>query len=88
VTQGGGNSENISPVTMAAAVRARHRAETELPTPDALAGMAIGAAKGADMSPAQIRHLAATAIDQAQQISYLLGKLAGLLDGDREGGPR
>ena len=39
-----------------------------------------------DMSPAEIRQLAASAIAQAQQVSYLLGKLAGLL-GEEEGRP-
>lgn len=33
-----------------------------------------------DMSPEDIRRLAADAIKQAQQVSFLLGKLATLLD--------
>lgn len=36
---------------------------------------------GTDLSMAQIRQLGAVVVDQAQQISYLLGQLAGL-DGD------
>jgi hypothetical protein len=34
---------------------------------------------GEDMTPAEIRRLAASAIEQAQQVSFLLGRLAGLL---------
>jgi len=38
-----------------------------------------------DMSPDDIRKLAANAIRQAQQVSFLLGKLATLLDEPQEG---
>jgi hypothetical protein len=37
-------------------------------------------AAGKDMSAEEIRCLAAEAMDNAQRVSYLLGKLAGLLD--------
>lgn len=40
-----------------------------------------------EMTPAQVRELAAETLTQAQQVSFLLGKLAGLLD-DGEGDPR
>jgi hypothetical protein len=36
------------------------------------------------MSPADMRRLAAEALVKAQEVSYLLGKLAGIL-GDRPG---
>ena len=39
-----------------------------------------------DMTPAEIRALAAQAISQAQQVSRLMGRLADLLEGDRGGG--
>jgi hypothetical protein len=76
----GGADDPISPDTLAAVARARRRAEDEMPTADTLAGLTVGAARGDDMSPAEIRFLAANAISQAQQISYLLGRLAELVD--------
>ena len=39
-----------------------------------------------DMTPAEIRDLAAQAISQAQQISRLMGRLADLLEGDSGSG--
>jgi hypothetical protein len=84
LTCGGDPDDGISAVTRAAAFRARQRAAREMPTPDALAG--LSAAQCPDMTPAQIRRLAATAIDQAQQISFLLGRLASLLDDGEETG--
>ena len=74
-------------MTMAAAQRARQRAANEMPTPDALAGMV--AAQGGSLSRAEIRSLAAEAIANAQRISYLLGRLAELVDEDGApgGGP-
>ena len=74
-------------MTMAAAQRARQRAASEMPTPDALAEMVTG--QGASMSRAEIRSLAAEAIANAQRISYLLGRLAELVDEDTApgGGP-
>lgn len=79
----GGADDDITPETRAAAEHARRRAEDEMPTADTLAGLTIGAAKETDMSPAEIRRLAAAAIAQSQQIAFLLGKLAALVD---EGG--
>ena len=66
------------------AARVRERART-LPTAAELAGMAYDAS-GRDMSPDEIRQLAIEAIEQAQKVSWLLGKLAGLLDvpGERD----
>ena len=52
-----------------------------MPTPDALAGM-VAAQGGQGMSRAEIRSLAAEAIANAQRISYLLGRLAELVDED------
>lgn len=80
----GGDGDLVSPEALEAAERVRQRARDEMLTADALAGLTIGAAKGNDMSPAEIRHVAATAIGQAQQISYLLGRLAELTAGRDE----
>lgn len=76
----GGADDEITPETRAAAEHARRRAEDEMPTADVLAGLTIGAAKETDMSPAEIRRLAAAAISQSQQIAFLLGRLAEVLD--------
>lgn len=42
-------------------------------------------ADGGDMSPAEIRRLAATAAAQAQQVSALMGRLADLLGASPDG---
>ena len=76
----GGADDEITPDTLAAAQHARRRAEDEMPTADALAGLTVSAAKGDGMSPAEIRRVAADAIRQSQQIAYLLGRLAELVD--------
>jgi hypothetical protein len=83
LTPGGG--DDITDEARAAAEHARRRAEDEMPAADTLAGLAVSAAKETDMSPAEIRRLAADAISQAQQISYLLGKLAALVDTEQDG---
>lgn len=80
MTRGGGpdDDDGIDDVTRAAALRARQRAAQEMPTPDALAEMV--AARSGSLSRDEIRHLAAEAIANAQRISYLLGRLAELVD--------
>jgi hypothetical protein len=72
---------DISDESRAAAERVRERAAA-MPTAADLAGLAADAltSPGSAMSPAEIRALAAEALTKAQQVSYLLGKLAGLLD--------
>lgn len=85
MTSGGGNGDDrISDMTRAAADRARRRAKDEMPHPDRLAGLSA-VPPSPDLSPAEIRRLAANAIAQAQQISFLLGRLAELVD--EEGDP-
>lgn len=73
--------DDISPEARLMAAQVRQRA-AGIPTTDELAAMAAGALgkPGAEMSPEEIRDLAASAIDQAQKVSHLLGRLAGLLD--------
>jgi hypothetical protein len=65
------------------AARARARAAS-LPDAAAIAAMALTA--GGRMSEAEIRELATTAIAQAAQVSYLLGRLASTVPEDRAGG--
>jgi hypothetical protein len=76
----GGTDERgtLSPATREAAARARRRAREEVPTADDLAGMATASAPG--LSRAEIRRLAAEAIQNAQKISFLLGRLVELSD--------
>jgi len=68
---------------MAAQVQAR--AAREAPTPEELATLLSARSERSVMSPAGIRRLGTVVIDQAQQASYLLGKLAALVDSDDGG---
>lgn len=79
-----GNAGDISDEARLMAAQVRERA-SHFPTAGELADMAIGAQR--DMSPDEIRALARAAVEQASQVSYLLGRLAGLLDqpGERRG---
>lgn len=63
--------------------RVRHRAG-EAPTAEELASLTVEALARppAEMSAAQIRQLSQQALVQANQVSYLLGKLAGMLGED------
>jgi len=81
---GDDHAGEVSEETRMMAARVRERA-SHLPTAGELADMTIGA--GRDMSPEEIRQLATAAIEQASQVAYLLGRLAGLLDepGERRG---
>lgn len=79
--------DDISGETMEAVARARTRAATAL-APGELATLLADAARSADALTADdIRALGAAAIRNASQVSFLLGKLAGLLDeaGDQDG---
>lgn len=74
----GHEDDAVSEETLIMVARIRERA-AHIPTAADLAEMTL-AAGAQDMSPAEIRQLATKAIDQAQQVSFLLGRLAGLLD--------
>jgi hypothetical protein len=72
---------DISQETRMIAARIRERAAADVPSADELAGLlTAGVPADGGMSPAEIRRLAADAITRAQQVSYLLGRLAGLLE--------
>ena len=63
---------------MVAAIRQR---AAESPDAAEIADLLTSAAsQGTEMSASEIRALSRDTIAQAQQVSYLLGKLAGLLD--------
>lgn len=81
----GDGHDDVSEETLTMVARIRERA-SHIPTAADLAEMTM-AAGAQDMSPAEIRQLATKAIDQAQQVSFLLGKLAGLLQEPGGEGP-
>ena len=72
------SDDNISAESRVKAARVRERAAT-MPHAADIAGMAMDAPRG-DMTPEEIRALATEAITQAERVSFLLGRLAGLLD--------
>jgi hypothetical protein len=77
--------ENVSEEARMLAERVRERAAS-MPTADVLAGMTADAlTHGSAMSPEEMRRLVADALTKAQQVSYLLGRLAGIL-GDAPAG--
>lgn len=78
----GTSGDDISEESRLMAARVRERAGATVPSPADLAAMTADALgkPGTEMSAAEIRQLAADAIEQAQKVSYLLGQLAGLLD--------
>jgi len=62
------------------AVRAARARAADVPPADELARLLDKAARHrGDMSAGDIRQLSAAVIRQAQQVSYLLGRLSGLL---------
>lgn len=82
---GPGDSE-ISDESRVLADRARRRAEAMPSAADlaAIAADALSNTSRSDMTPDEIRQIAAEALAKAQEVSYLLGRLAGIL-GDRPG---
>jgi hypothetical protein len=78
------SGDEVSSEARMMAERVRERA-AGMPDAADIAGMAMDAPRG-DMTPAEIRELATEAIQHAERVSFLLGKLAALL-GDPAGGP-
>jgi hypothetical protein len=83
VVSSDGRDGEISGEARMLAARAREHA-ARLPDAAAIAAMAL--THGGQMSDAEVRELAATAITQAAQVSYLLGRLAGLTGSDDPAG--
>ena len=81
MTSGPDDEDEVSAETMRRVASVRERAAA-LPESSELADLL--AARGRDMTPEQVRRLGVLAIAQSRQVSYLLGKLAGLL-GDEAG---
>jgi hypothetical protein len=78
-------ADEISADTRMIVAQARLRAAEAL-MGAGLAGLAADALRTprADMSATEIRDLAVTALERAQQVSYLLGRLAGLAGDDEQ----
>ena len=74
------DDEAPSEDTLMLVARVRHRAG-EAPTVDQVTALAVEALSGSrgDLTAAEIRQLATQALHQAQQVSFLLGKLAGMV---------
>ena len=72
--------DEISGGTREMVARIRERAARTPGAAEIGALLTSAAAKGTEMTAEQIRALGADALRQAEQVSYLLGKLAGLLD--------
>ena len=88
MTTGAPDDDGIDPMTAALAEQARIEAE-RLPTPEQVRGMAEEAVRhggAAGMSTEEVRRLADTAIERAEQVTDLLRRLSTLLrepgDGD------
>jgi hypothetical protein len=82
----GTDDAEISEEARLLAERVRERAAA-MPTAADLADMTADALTSrSEMSPAEIRRLAADALSKAQEVSFLLGRLAGIL-GDGGGEP-
>ena len=75
-----GADDEISEETLLLVIHIRERAAQAPGAADLADLLTSAAAKGDDMSADEIRALARDAIAQAEQVSFLLGKLAGLLD--------
>jgi hypothetical protein len=84
--------DDVTEETMMLVARVRHRAG-EAPTVSQITALALDAASqepSSDLTAAEIRQIVATAAGKAQQLTFLLGKLAALVPeagGDTYGQP-
>ena len=86
MTGAAGDDERISRemLLMVALIRQRAAAATGAPEIASLA-TAAAAKGGSGMTIEEIRALGRETLDLAVQVSYYMGKLAGLLDGEEDG---
>lgn len=83
MTEETGAHDEISEETRRMVADIRRRAAASPGSAEIADLLTLTAARGSEMSAEEIRALGRDTIAQAQQVSYLLGKLAGLLeDGD------
>lgn len=75
----GAGDERLTPETMSAVAAARARAAGNPPAEEIARLLDKAARHRGDLSADDIRKLGADAIRQAQRVSYLLGRLSGLL---------
>ena len=80
MTEETGAHDEISEETRQMVAAIRRRAEESPGSAELADLLASAAARGTEMTAEEIRALSRDTLAQAQQISYLLGKLAGLLD--------
>ena len=81
-----GSGDGISEETRLMVTRIRERAAGSPGSAEIAGLLTSAAARGSDMTAEEIRALGRDTLDLADQVSYLLGRLAGLLD-EEEGGP-
>jgi hypothetical protein len=84
VTEETGANDEISDETRLMVARIRERVAASPGSAEIVDILTSAAAKGTEMSAEEIRALAREALSHAEQVSYLLGKLAGLA-GDDDG---
>jgi hypothetical protein len=83
MTEETGDHDEISEETRRMVAAIRQRAAASPGSAELADLLTSAAARGSSMSADEIRALGRDTLAQAQQVSYLLGKLAGLLeDGD------
>ena len=84
MTEETGANDEISDETRLMVARIRERAAASPGAAEIADVLTSAAAKGTEMTAEEIRALARAALSHAEQVSYLLGKLAGLT-GDEDG---
>lgn len=80
MTEETGAHDEISEETRQMVAAIRRRAEESPGSAELADLLASAAARGTEMTAEEIRALSRDTLAQARQISYLLGRLAGLLD--------
>lgn len=79
--------DGISEETRQMLIRIRERAAASPGSPEIADLMDAAAASAGEMTAAEIRALGRDTLLLAGQVSFLLGKLAGLAGGEEEGAP-
>ena len=87
MTEETGAHDEISEETRRMVMAIRRRAAQAPGSADIADLLTAAAAHGSEMTAAEIRALGRDTLDLASQVSYLLGKLAVLLDDDEDGRP-
>ncbi len=83
----GTDDGGVSGETRLMVTRIRERAARSPGSAEIADLLTSAAAKGSEMTADEIRALGRDTLELASQVSYLLGRLAGLLDDDEDGRP-